>query len=67
MGIHSSFPTSPYDILEPDYRWFPADEALRVSSYNKLIPLKNEDAHDAMFDVSITAKIFKKMLIFGKI
>jgi len=38
MAIHPSFPTSPYDILEPDLRWFPADEALRESSYDRLLP-----------------------------
>lgn len=38
MGIHPSFPTSPYEILEPDFRWFPADEALRETSYDKLLP-----------------------------
>ncbi len=38
MAIHPSFPTSPYEILDPDYRWFPADEALRESSYEKLMP-----------------------------
>ncbi|MDI6687833.1 MAG: DEAD/DEAH box helicase family protein [Desulfobacterales bacterium] len=38
MAIHPDFPTSPYSILEPDIRWFPADEALRESSYEKLLP-----------------------------
>jgi len=38
MAIHPSFPTSPYEILHPDYRWFPADETLRDSSYEKLLP-----------------------------
>lgn len=38
MAIHPSFPTSPYETLNPDYRWFPADEALRESSYEKLLP-----------------------------
>ncbi len=38
MAIHRSFPDSPYSILDPDYRWFPADEALRESSYEKLLP-----------------------------
>ncbi len=38
MAIHPSFPQSPYQILNPDYRWFPADEALRESSYEKLLP-----------------------------
>ena len=38
MAIHPAFPTSPHDILDPEIRWFPADEALRESSYEKLIP-----------------------------
>lgn len=38
MAIHPAFPESPYAILDPDYRWFPADEALRESSYDKLLP-----------------------------
>ncbi|MHB8844378.1 MAG: DEAD/DEAH box helicase family protein [Nitrospirota bacterium] len=38
MAIHPSFPTSPYEVLNPDFRWFPADEALRETSYEKLLP-----------------------------
>ncbi len=38
MAIHKSFPTSPYEHLNPEYRWFPADETLRDSSYEKLLP-----------------------------
>jgi len=38
MALHPDFPTSPHSILEPDVRWFPADEALRESSYEKLLP-----------------------------
>lgn len=38
MAIHPLFPASPYEVLNPDYRWFPADEAMRESSYEKLIP-----------------------------
>lgn len=38
MAIHPDFPNSPYTILDPLYRWFPADEALRESSYDKLMP-----------------------------
>jgi type III restriction enzyme len=38
MAIHPSFPTSPYQILNPEHRWFPADEDLRDSSYDKLVP-----------------------------
>jgi type III restriction enzyme len=38
MAIHKEFPTSPYEILDPKIRWFPADEALRETSYEKLLP-----------------------------
>lgn len=38
MAIHPSFPTSPFEQLNPEYRWFPADEALRETSYEKLLP-----------------------------
>ena len=38
MAIHKNFPTNPYEILNPDQRWFPADELLREKSYQKLIP-----------------------------
>ncbi len=38
MAIHPDFPSSPYEILNPEIRWFPADEALRESSYEKLLP-----------------------------
>ncbi len=38
MALHPDFPNSPYAILNPDIRWFPADEALRESSYEKLLP-----------------------------
>ncbi len=38
MALHPDFPNSPHDILEPDVRRFPADEAFRESSYEKLLP-----------------------------
>lgn len=38
MAIHKDFPSSPFEILDPKIRWFPADEALRSSSYEKLLP-----------------------------
>jgi len=38
MAIHPDFPASPYAILDPGVRWFPADEALRETSYEKLLP-----------------------------
>ena len=38
MALHKDFPESPYAILDPSVRWFPADEALRASSSDKLLP-----------------------------
>lgn len=38
MALHPKFPKSPYNVLEPEYRWFPADEALRSQGYEKLLP-----------------------------
>ena len=38
MALHQDFPKSPYAILDPAIRWFPADEALRESSMEKLMP-----------------------------
>jgi type III restriction enzyme len=38
MALHPNLPKSPYVILEPDLRWFPADEALRDHGYEKLLP-----------------------------
>ena len=38
MALHPDFPASPHAILEPSIRWFPADEALRTSSFEKLMP-----------------------------
>jgi type III restriction enzyme len=37
MALHPNFPESPYAILDPAIRWFPADEALRESSSDKLM------------------------------
>jgi len=38
MSLHPQFPTSPYAPLVPAQRWFPADEALRSTAYEKLLP-----------------------------
>ncbi len=38
MALYPNFPESPYAILDPAIRWFPADEALRESSSDKLMP-----------------------------
>jgi type III restriction enzyme len=38
MALHPDFPDSPHALLDPDIRWFPADEALRETAYEKLLP-----------------------------
>ena len=38
MALHPDFPRSPYEILRPDVRWFPAAEELRHKAYEKLLP-----------------------------
>ncbi|MHB8653344.1 MAG: DEAD/DEAH box helicase family protein [Terriglobia bacterium] len=38
MALHPNFPKSPYAILDPAIRWFPADEALRETTMDKLMP-----------------------------
>jgi type III restriction enzyme len=38
MALHKNFPESPYAILDPAVRWFPADEALRETTMDKLMP-----------------------------
>lgn len=38
MALHPNFPESPHEILDPAIRWFPADETLRNTSFEKLLP-----------------------------
>ncbi len=38
MALHKEFPKSPHTILDPEIRWFPADETLREKGYEKLLP-----------------------------
>lgn len=38
MALHPEFPRSPYAPLVPSERWFPADETLRSTAYEKLLP-----------------------------
>ena len=38
MALHPNFPESPYAILDPSIRWFPADEALREPSSERQMP-----------------------------
>jgi type III restriction enzyme len=35
--LHPDFPSSPHTPLIPEQRWFPADEALRATAYEKLL------------------------------
>lgn len=38
MALHPDFPSDPCAVLNPDIRWFPADEALRDQTMDKLMP-----------------------------
>lgn len=38
MALHPDFPSDPFVVLDPSIRWFPADEALRETSMDKLMP-----------------------------
>jgi len=38
MALYKDFPIDPYIILDPNIRWFPADEILREKGYDKLLP-----------------------------
>lgn len=38
MALHKDFPQPQHAILDPGIRWFPADESLRESSMEKLMP-----------------------------
>lgn len=38
MALHKNFPKNPYEILDPNVRWFPAEEDLREQGYEKLLP-----------------------------
>lgn len=38
MALHPNFPLSPYEVLPPEHRWFPAAEELRSTAYEKLLP-----------------------------
>lgn len=36
MALHPSLPSSPYEVLNPSVRWFPAAEEMRDTAYEKL-------------------------------
>ena len=49
MSLHPKFPTSPYEPLIPEQRWFPADETLRATAYEKLLPPLVAKIREAVF------------------
>jgi type III restriction enzyme len=50
MALHPDFPSSPYAPLIPDHRWFPADETLRTSRYDRLLPPLVAKVRKEVFD-----------------
>lgn len=38
MALHPGFPKSPHVVVDPNVRWFPADEAVRDTTMDKLMP-----------------------------
>ncbi len=38
MALHPDFPHNPHAVLDPEIRWFPADEILRDTTMDKLMP-----------------------------
>ena len=38
MALSENFPKDPFVVLDPKERWFPADESLRETSADKLLP-----------------------------
>ena len=45
MALHPDFPASPDAVLDPSLRWFPAGEALREMSADKLMPTLVTEFH----------------------
>src|SRR3989338_6942866 len=50
MALHKDFPQSPYEILDPAIRWFPADENLREKGYENLPPPLVAELHKKIKD-----------------
>ncbi len=38
MPIHEKFPKSPYEVIDPQHRWFPDQEIFHDTLYEKLLP-----------------------------
>lgn len=50
MALHPDFPVSPYAPLIPSQRWFPADETLRTTAYEKLLPPLVANVREEVYD-----------------
>ena len=50
MALHPDFPISPYEVLPPEQRWFPAAENLRETAYEKLLPPLVAKIREAVFE-----------------
>ena len=53
MALYKDFPESPCAILDPALRRFPVDEALRESSFEKLMPPMVSQPHNPVKVVNI--------------
>lgn len=42
VALDKNFPTSPYEILDPEIRWFPGDEAYKDKAHQLVPPLVHE-------------------------
>jgi type III restriction enzyme len=38
MALHPNFSSDPHAVLDPGFRWFPADEALREARADQRMP-----------------------------
>ena len=38
MGLNKEFPKNPFEVIEPELRWFPGDDALGEKGREKLLP-----------------------------
>ena len=54
MALHPDFPDSPYEVLSPEVRWFPAAEEMR-----QILALHFPDFSGAVVDAAI--KIFYEL------
>lgn len=53
MAIHLNFPRSPYAVLPPERRGFPAAQELRDAAYEKLWPPLVANPHDYALAVKV--------------